>query len=238
MITSVVALVGSFAVIGIVVAGALAGLFEVVRTDGLRSRSAFRALIACGVAGTFSIVWYAFVLLPIIPTEALRQFWTFAYLGTGDLVHARQLFTWMFQSAFGVPYWAGTIVLIAATVVVAIRRPAHAILFGLPVVIAIGASVANQAPFGSGRTDTWFYAPMIFMVISALDIGLERLDRRRGERDPKAIGSAARRGGAAIVGIAVAMVILFAVRGYPGGSSAYGGYAFRTQSNGVPLING
>lgn len=237
-LVSIASLIGSFAIIGIVVAGAFVGLLAIIRDrHELARRAVATGLVTIAVVGVFAVAWYTFMLKPIIPTEALREFWRFAYIDLGDWGHTRQLFTWMFRDGFGTPLWLSVIVVAGATVLVAMRRPLHAVLFGTPLVIALAASVTEQAPFGAGRTDTWFYAPMIFMVVTALDIGLARAEHT--ERDGSSSAARTRTPMAsrvALVVVAIALMLVFVARDFPGGPDAYGKGVFPGQANAIRLI--
>jgi hypothetical protein len=97
-------------------------------------------------------------------------------------------------------------------VLVAIRRPFHALLFGLPVASAVVASLLQIAPFGGGRVDAWLYAPITFMIVSGVDVVLEWIHdpRRRAERVERPRTRTTARDvvvGAVVVGLAVVWLL-------------------------------
>jgi hypothetical protein len=190
-ICSVIALVISFALLGVVVAGLGTGLVAFLRQEGfaqLRRSSALRCTIPLAA---FVGCWYLAIIRPNLST-ALRDFWSGYYLSDavgippvapwwhwtdtahqGLLAHDWRLVHFLFEGAFSGPTIVLIIGFIAASVLVALRRPLYALLFGIPLVVAVGGSVLQLAPLGGGRTDAWLYAPMTFMIASAVDIVLQ-----------------------------------------------------------------
>jgi hypothetical protein len=118
----------------------------------------------------------------------LREFWSGFYLSRtptpptwwhgvtarpGLLAHDWMLVKSLFGEAFTGPVIALVVAFVVASALVAVRRPLHGLLFGIPVVIAVLASLAQVAPLGTGRVDVWLYAPMAFMIATGVDILLE-----------------------------------------------------------------
>jgi hypothetical protein len=189
-IASVTALAVSFALVGVVFAGFAAANVAFWRTAvSDQPRRSPSALCSWAVAA-FLAVWYLGVIRPAL-SPALREFWSGYYLSEAHGVANRPPFwhwidtadhgllghDWMLvQSLFRGAFSGSAVVLLiaflAASVLVAIRRPLDALLFGLPVVVMVAAAVVQVAPFGGGRTDAWLYAPMTFMLASGADVVL------------------------------------------------------------------
>jgi hypothetical protein len=165
-------------------------------------------------------------------SPALRDFWSDFYLsephGTpnrppfwhivdtahdGLLAHDWRRVESLFSGAFTGPVLALAVGFVVASVVVAVRRPLYALLFGTPVLIAVVASLARLAPFGGGRVDVWLYAPMTFMVAVAVDVvlGPRRNADTSAPATPRRRSSAATmRGlvvGAGAIGLAVVWMV-------------------------------
>jgi hypothetical protein len=192
-IGSVISLVMSFALVGIVVAGLGAGLVAAWRKGGFGRLGRSPGSICAIAVALFSGSWFLLIIRPTRST-ALHDFWSGFYLsepvGTppaapwwhwtdtshnGLLAHDWKLVQFLFDGAFSGPTIVLIIGFVVASVLVAIRRPFHALLFGVPVLLAAGGSLAQLSPFGGGRTDAWLYAPMAFMIVSAVDIVLRRV---------------------------------------------------------------
>ena len=168
----VVGLAISFAVLGVVASAIVVGYLAFWRHERARSVRArlMSAPTVCAVAtGGFAGLWYALVIAPAL-SPALRDFWSGFYLSEargvpnrapfwhiidtahdGLLAHDWRLVQSLVRGAFTGPTTALVVVFGVATVVVAIRRPLHALLFGLPVLSAVAASLLQIAPFGGGR---------------------------------------------------------------------------------------
>ena len=188
---SVVALVISFALLGVVIAGLGAGLVAFFREEGSSRRWRSGALACTISVAVFAGAWFLTVIRPARST-ALHDFWSGFYLSdavgrpnvapwwhwtdtasSGLLAHDWKLFRFLFEGAFTGPAIVLLVGFVAATLLVAFRRPLHVLLFGIPFVVAVGGSVAQLTPLGGGRTDAWLYAPMTFMIVSAVDVVLE-----------------------------------------------------------------
>jgi hypothetical protein len=232
-IGSGISLVVSFALVGIVVAGFAAGLVAAWRKSGFdRLRRSPGSICAIAVA-LFISSWFLLIIRPTRST-ALHDFWSGFFLsepvGTppaapwwhwtdtshhGLLAHDWKLVQFLFEGAFSGPTIVLIIGFVAASVVVAIRRPFHALLFGVPVLVSVGGSLAQLSPFGGGRTDAWLYAPTTFMIVSAVDIVLRRVTdgRSTDARGPRSsIGS--RSAGLALNGTVIA-IALFCLANIP-----------------------
>ena len=229
-IGSVISLVVSFALVGIVVAGFGAALVAAWRKGGFdRLRRSAGPICAIAVA-LFIGSWFLTIIRPTRST-ALHDFWSGFYLsepvGTppappwwhwtdtshhGLLAHDWKLVQFLFDGAFSGPTIVLIIAFVVASVIVAIRRPFHALLFGVPVLFAVGGSLVQLSPFGGGRTDAWLYAPMTFMIVSAVDIVVRRVtDGRRS--DARKSGES-KRAGLALDG-SVILIALFCFANIP-----------------------
>lgn len=232
-VASLVALFFSFAVVGIVVAGAIAGLVALWR-DPDRTASATRIAVVCTVAGAaFAAGWYGLVLRPVIPFDALTDFWRGAYLDLGNPRHSWSLTRWLFSDAFTLPALVSLAGFLVSALLLVVRRPIHAVLFGIPVVIAIVGSFLQQAPFGTGRTDTWLYAALVFTIASAADLVLELIEARTSNRSWTTASAAV---GVVVVVTAVAIVGTATWRDFPGGRDTYGGRNYLAQPDAGPPI--
>lgn len=235
---SVVALAISFALLGVVVAGFAAGLVAFLRQEGINGLWRSCALSCTAAAALFAGGWFLVVIRPTLST-ALRDFWSGFYLSeavgrpqvapwwhwtdttsNGLLVHDWKLFQFLFEGAFTGPFIVLLIGFVAATALVTLRRPFQAVLFGIPFVIAVGGSAAQLTPLGGGRTDAWLYAPMLFMIVSAVDIilqwahGAER--RNVGGAKPR---SAVSRGRGLVLSGLVSLTALVCVLNIPSPSA-------------------
>jgi hypothetical protein len=187
-ISSVICVVVSFALVGVVLAGFGTGAIALWHEEGFARLRRSAAPICTTGAAVFIAAWFLLIIRPSLST-ALHEFWSGFYLsepvGTppsapwwhwtdttshGILAHDWTLVQFLFERAFSGPTTVLIIGFVGASLVVATRRPIHAVLFGSPVLIAVAASLAQLAPFGGGRTDVWLYAPMSFMIASAVDI--------------------------------------------------------------------
>jgi hypothetical protein len=201
----VVGLAISFSVLGVVAAAVFVGYLAFWRHERartMRARVWSTPTLCAAVTGGFAAVWYALVIAPVL-SPALRDFWSGFYLAEtrgvpnrapfwhiidtapgGLLAHDWRLVQSLVRGAFTGPTTALVVAFAVATVVVAIRRPFHALLFGLPVLSAVAASLLQIAPFGGGRVDVWLYAPITFMIVSGVDVVLEWVHdpRHRAER--------------------------------------------------------
>jgi hypothetical protein len=197
-IGSVISLMISFALVGVVVAGVGAGLVAFWRRKGFAQLRRSPALICTIPIALFGAGWFLVIVRPSL-SEALRDSWSGFYLSDevgvppmapwwhwtdtashGLLAHDWTLVQFLFDGAFSGPTTVLIVGFIAASLLVAMRRPLHALLFGIPVLVATAGSVAQMAPLGGGRTDVWLYAPMTFMIVSAVDIVLQWA--QRGQR--------------------------------------------------------
>ena len=187
-IASVIALGVSFALLGVVVAGVVVADIAVLR----RGRGDRRGGLAPAALCTFSVtaftgIWYVAIVRPA-QSALLRHNWSGFYLSQVPapppwlrakssrpalLDHDWTVVQSFFRNAFTGPVLALVCGFVVAAALVAWRRPLYALLFGIPVAIAIVASAARLAPLGGGRTDIWVYAPLTFMVVTAIDIVLE-----------------------------------------------------------------
>jgi hypothetical protein len=232
-IGSVICLAVSFALVGIVVAGIGAGLIAGWREGGFdRLRRSAGSICAIAVA-LFIASWF-FVIIRPTRSAALQDFWSGFYLsepvGTpptapwwhwtdtshqGLLAHDWKLVQFLFEGAFSGPTTTLIIGFLVASVLVAIRRPFHALLFGIPVLLAVGGSLAQLSPFGGGRTDAWLYAPMTFMIVSAVDIVLRRVrDGRRSDPPGARRSGVSKSAGLALSG-SVIVIALFCIANIP-----------------------
>jgi hypothetical protein len=204
-VISVLGLAISFAVLGVVAAAVFVGYLAYWRHDRartLRARLWSTPSLCAALTGAFAALWYALVVAPAL-SPALRDFWSGFYLSEargvpnrapfwhiidtardGLLAHDWRLVQGLVRGAFTGPTTALVVAFGVATVLVAIRRPFHALLFGLPVLSAVAASLLQVAPLGGGRVDVWLYAPATFMIVSGVDVLLEWVHdpRHRAER--------------------------------------------------------
>jgi hypothetical protein len=235
---SVVALVISFAVLGVVLAGLGAGLVALLRQEGI-ARLWRSCALACTIsAALFAGGWFLTIIRPTLST-ALRDFWSGFYLSdavgrpnvapwwhwtdtasSGLLAHDWKLLRFLFEGAFTGPTTVLLVGFVAATLLVGFRRPLHALLFGIPFVVAVGGSVAQVAPLGGGRTDAWLYAPMTFMIVSAVDVVLQWAHgaQRRGVGDARPNALVARGRGLVLSGI-VSLIALLCLLNIPSPAS-------------------
>jgi MFS family permease len=235
---SVVALVISFAVLGVVLAGLGAGLVALLRQEGI-ARLWRSCALACTIsAALFAGGWFLTIIRPTLST-ALRDFWSGFYLSdavgrpnvapwwhwtdtasSGLLAHDWKLLRFLFEGAFTGPTTVLLVGFVAATLLVGFRRPLHALLFGIPFVVAVGGSAAQVAPLGGGRTDAWLYAPMTFMIVSAVDVVLQWAHgaQRRGVGDARPNALVARGRGLVLSGI-VSLIALLCLLNIPSPAS-------------------
>jgi hypothetical protein len=235
---SVVALVISFALLGVVVAGLGAGLVAVLRQEGT-PRLWRSCALACTIsAALFAGGWFLTIIRPTLST-ALRDFWSGFYLSdavgrpnvapwwhwtdttsNGLLAHDLKLFRSLFEGAFTGPTIVLLVGFVAATLLVGFRRPLHALLFGIPFVVAVGGSVAQLAPLGGGRTDAWLYAPMTFMIVTAVDVVLQWAHgvQRHGVGNARPNAAVTRGRGLVLSGI-VSLIALLCLLNIPSPSS-------------------
>jgi hypothetical protein len=199
-IVAVDALIVSFALIGVVVAGFVVADLAFLRGRGAMRRVRSPAVICTLCAAAFVGVWYLVVVRPaqspllqhnwsgfyLSQTPAPPSWWHGRTVRPGLLDHDWTLVQTFFRNAFTGPAIALVCAFLVATVLVALRRPLYGLLFGLPVVIAVVASVARFAPFGGGRTDTWIYAPVTFMIATGVDIVLEFVHNAGRRSDDRA----------------------------------------------------
>jgi hypothetical protein len=232
-ICSVISLVVSFALVGVVAAGIGAGIIAAWRENGLDGLRRSAASIYAMAVALFAGTWFLAIIRPTRST-ALHDFWSGFYLsepvGTppappwwhwtdtthhGLLAHDWKLVQFLFEGAFSGPTTVLIIGFVVASVLVAIQRPFHAALFGIPVLLAVVGSLAQLAPIGGGRTDAWLYAPMTFMIVSAVDIVLRRVHdgRRPDARDPRR-SVVSKRAGLALSG-SVIVIALFCLVNIP-----------------------
>jgi hypothetical protein len=237
-IGSVISLAVSFALVGIVVAGFGAGLVAAWREGGFdRLRRSLASIFAIAVA-LFISSWFLLIIRPTRST-ALHDFWSGFYLSEpvgippaapwwhwtdtshhGLLAHDWKLVQFLFDGAFSGPTAVLIIGFVVASVLVALRRPFHALLFGVPVLLAVGGSLAQLSPFGGGRTDAWLYAPMTFMIVSAVDIVLRRVTggRRSDARDARR-STGSKSAGLALSGSVIA-IALFCLANIPAATAS------------------
>jgi hypothetical protein len=231
--TGMVGLAVSFAVVGVVAAAVFVGYLAFWlhgRGRSVRARLWSRPSLCAAATGAFAAAWYALVIAPTL-SPALRDFWSGFYLSEprgvpnrapfwhiidtahdGLLAHDWRLVQSLARGAFTGPTTALVVAFAVATVLVAIRRPFHALLFGLPVASAVVASLLQIAPFGGGRVDAWLYAPITFMIVSGVDVVLEWIHdpRRRAERVERPRTRTTARDvvvGAVVVGLAVVWLL-------------------------------
>ena len=144
--------------LAIVVAGALAG--------GL-----VEALVAGAAYGGFALVWW-FAALDRAVNPGLRAYWHDFYVdGVGDLASGLHR---LLDGFAPLPVWVTALVLVAAGVGLAARRPALLLLLGVPVLVAVGLAVMEMAPLGGGRTDTFLYPALAVAVAAGLEPFLTR----------------------------------------------------------------
>jgi hypothetical protein len=230
-ICSVISLVVSFALVGIVAAGIGAGLIAAWRENGLDGvRHSATSIYAIAV-GLFAGAWFLVIIRPTRST-ALHDFWSGFYLsepvGTppappwwhwtdtthqGIFAHDWKLVQFLFEGAFSGPTMVLIVGFVIASVLVAVQRPLQAVLFGTPVLLAVAGSLPQVSPFGGGRTDAWLYAPMTFMIVSAVDIVLRRVQdiRRPDPRGRRTSSVASKSGALALPGsiMLIALICLF-----------------------------
>jgi hypothetical protein len=235
---SVVALVLSFALLGVVIAGLAAGLVAFFRQEGSSRRSRFCAFACTISVALFAGAWFFTIIRPTLST-ALHDFWSGFYLSdavgrpnvapwwhwtdtasSGLLAHDWKLLRFLFEGAFTGPTIVLLVGFVAATLLVGFRRPRHALLFGIPFVVAVGGSVAQMAPLGGGRTDAWLYAPMTFMIVSAVDVVLQWAHgaQRRGVGDARPNAAVARGRGLVLSGV-VSLIALLCLLNIPSPAS-------------------
>lgn len=169
-----VAVALSASVVPVAGGGFLAGLVAAWRRDRAVPRP---ALLAGAGFGLFALAWWAVVLRPVL-SPALREYWSGQYVplsggvraavsALGDRVEA------LFAGFSPVAPEVMLVAVLVAAVVVARRRPELAVLAAAPAVAAVGLAVAELAPLGGGRTDTYLYPCLALVVAVALD-GLPR----------------------------------------------------------------
>jgi hypothetical protein len=223
-ICSVISLVVSFALVGVVVAGTGAGVIAVWRDNGLDGLRRSPASIYATAVALFAGTWFLVIIRPTRST-ALHDFWSGFYLsepvGTPPappwwhwtdtthqsiFAHDWKLIQFLFEGAFSGPTMVLIVGFVIASVLVAVQRPLQAFLFGTPVLLAVAGSLAQLSPFGGGRTDAWLYAPMTFMIVSAVDIVLRRvLDGRRPDARRSVVS---KRAGRALSGSVIVIALL------------------------------
>jgi hypothetical protein len=235
-VLSAVGLVFSFATVGVVVPAILIGAIAFVRASGVREfvRST-AARIAAGVA-VLAGIWFIAVIAPN-ESKPLHDFWSGFYLRLSQSHHDWALITQVFKLEFPVPWPLFFVAFILSCVVVAIARPLYCALFLLPVLLAIAAAFAEKAPLGAGRTETWLYPPMVFMIVTAVDLGADRLrakiesGRGRGDARPRRYVA-----DGLVAAVSCALVLAFTLGGYPAGGESYPSAIEPVQPNVVPLI--
>jgi hypothetical protein len=233
-ICSVISLVVSFALVGVVLAGIGAGVIAVWRENGLDGLRRSTASIYAMAVALFVGSWFLVIIRPTRST-ALHDFWSGFYLsepvGTppappwwhwtdtthhGLLAHDWKLVQFLFEGAFSGPTTVLIVGFVVASVLVAIQRPLHAFLFGIPVLLAVAGSFAQLSPFGGGRTDVWLYAPMTFMIASAVDILLRRVhDSPRPDAPARRTRSVASKGGALMLRGSTLLIVLVCLFNIP-----------------------
>jgi hypothetical protein len=225
------ALLMSFALVGIVVSGAAVGLLAMSRAGvGRRSARAVIALVA--TLAVFCVGLYL-LLRPVIPFHALESFWERSYITSPE--RAGRLIARLFRLGFALPVVTALAVIVAAGLVVW-RRPMLALLLGLPFGFAVVAAIAKAAPIGGGRTEVWLYPAVTAMVAVGVDVMLDEV-ARRGARSPVHSGQLVAGLSGIAVAIVVALLLVQAGRGFPGGADEYGGTIYPRFPNVEPLVD-
>jgi hypothetical protein len=165
--TATSAFLGSY-----VAAGVAAGVVAARRRrDGVALRM---ALVVGATWGATAVLWYVAVLAPVIPTS-LTSFWSGHYLVLDDGLReaARSIVdatTGVAEGLVPLPPALTVVVVVVATVALAVRRPELAVLLAAPFAVALVLAALERAPLGGGRTDIYLYPSLALLVGGGADV--------------------------------------------------------------------
>lgn len=130
------------------------------------------ALVAVSALGVFSAAFYLLVLQGAV-NELLLDFWRAHYIplneGFARFVRLTGGGAVQLVDGFTIgPPLVALLFLLAATVVVAIRRWRLALLLLLPIAGAFVLAMLKRAPIGGGRTDIYLYGSLALIVAAAV----------------------------------------------------------------------
>ncbi len=180
----------------------------------LRDRAGWRSAVTAGGGYLLvGLVWWRFVLAPAV-TDGLRDYWAAQMLPTGGvspflralgaaLVRVAETLSWT-------PPWLTLTVGALALLLLAVRRPLQAVLFGGPLLVGIVLAALGRSPIGGMRTDTYLLPTLALLIAGGVDVLSAPASRRAG--------TAGRRAAATVMGLAalaLAVGAIWHVPAYP-----------------------